>query len=164
MPCVRSDIRIAVGCAVHCMRPSSCMASQTVCMHSPPVVMQSACCPLHAVPCTFCNAWHGCFIDFACWQMVSLLHLADITEQGVTFASPVDGSRMLLTPEHSIRIQNQLGELAENDLCCPTASCIAVLGTAVKPSACGALGTRPCSGSAMHMASLGWQASSPSST
>lgn len=41
--------------------------------------------------------------------MVSLLHLADITEQGVTFASPVDGSRMLLTPEHSIRIQNQLG-------------------------------------------------------
>ena len=43
-------------------------------------------------------------------QMVSLLHLADITEQGVTFSSPVDGSRMLLTPEHSIRIQNQLGE------------------------------------------------------
>ena len=41
--------------------------------------------------------------------MVSLLHLADITEQGVTFASPVDGSRMLLTPEHSIAIQNKLG-------------------------------------------------------
>ena len=44
-------------------------------------------------------------------QMVSLLHLADITEQGVTFASPVDGSRMLLTPEHSIAIQNELGKL-----------------------------------------------------
>ena len=42
-------------------------------------------------------------------QMVSLLHLADITEEGVTFASPADGSRMLLTPEHSIRIQNQIG-------------------------------------------------------
>ena len=41
--------------------------------------------------------------------MVSLLHLAEITEQGVTFSSPADGSRMLLTPEHSIRIQNQLG-------------------------------------------------------
>ena len=45
-------------------------------------------------------------------QMVSLLHLADITEEGVTFSSPVDGSRMLLTPEHSIRIQNQLGALS----------------------------------------------------
>jgi queuine/archaeosine tRNA-ribosyltransferase len=41
--------------------------------------------------------------------MVSLLHLADITEDGVTFQSPVDGSSMLLTPEHSIRVQNQLG-------------------------------------------------------
>lgn len=41
--------------------------------------------------------------------MVSLLHLADITEQGVEFQSPVDGSRMLLTPEHSIKIQSQLG-------------------------------------------------------
>lgn len=42
-------------------------------------------------------------------QMVSLLHLANITEEGVTFASPVDGSQMLLTPEHSIAIQNELG-------------------------------------------------------
>ena len=41
--------------------------------------------------------------------MVSLLHLADITEEGVSFQSPVDGSRMMLTPEHSIQIQNQLG-------------------------------------------------------
>jgi hypothetical protein len=41
--------------------------------------------------------------------MVSLLHLADITEEGVTFQSPVDGSSMLLTPEHSMEIQNQLG-------------------------------------------------------
>ena len=36
-------------------------------------------------------------------QMVSLLHLADITEEGVTFQSPTDGQRMLLTPEHSIQ-------------------------------------------------------------
>ena len=41
--------------------------------------------------------------------MVSLLHLAEITEKGVTFQSPVDGSSMLLTPEHSMQIQNQLG-------------------------------------------------------
>lgn len=41
--------------------------------------------------------------------MVSLLHLAEITEEGVTFQSPVDGSQMLLTPEESIGIQNRLG-------------------------------------------------------
>jgi len=41
--------------------------------------------------------------------MVSLLHLADITEEGVAFQSPTDGSRMLLTPEHSIAVQNRLG-------------------------------------------------------
>lgn len=41
--------------------------------------------------------------------MVSLLALADITEEGVTFQSPVDGSAMLLTPEQSIGIQNRLG-------------------------------------------------------
>lgn len=47
--------------------------------------------------------------DSGGFQMVSLLHLADITEEGVTFQSPVDGSQMLLTPEESIRIQNRLG-------------------------------------------------------
>lgn len=47
--------------------------------------------------------------DSGGFQMVSLLHLADITEEGVTFQSPVDGSQMLLTPEHSIEIQNRLG-------------------------------------------------------
>lgn len=42
--------------------------------------------------------------------MVSLLHLAEITEEGVQFQSPVDGSLMMLTPERSIAIQNKLGE------------------------------------------------------
>src|SRR5690348_16289341 len=41
--------------------------------------------------------------------MVSLLKLAEITEQGVQFASPHDGSLMLLTPEHSISLQNSIG-------------------------------------------------------
>lgn len=43
------------------------------------------------------------------FQMVSLLHLADITEEGVNFESPKDGSKLLLTPEESISIQNNLG-------------------------------------------------------
>ena len=41
--------------------------------------------------------------------MVSLLDLAVITEEGVTFNSPIDGSEMLLTPEESIRHQNNIG-------------------------------------------------------
>lgn len=41
--------------------------------------------------------------------MVSLLDLAVITEEGVTFNSPIDGTEMLLTPEESIRHQNNIG-------------------------------------------------------
>jgi tRNA-guanine transglycosylase len=41
--------------------------------------------------------------------MVSLLKLATITEEGVCFLSPHDGSPMLLTPEHSIALQNTIG-------------------------------------------------------
>jgi hypothetical protein len=33
---------------------------------------------------------------------VSLLKLAEITEEGVKFQSPIDGSEMLLTPEQSV--------------------------------------------------------------
>ena len=41
--------------------------------------------------------------------MVSLLDLAVITEEGVKFNSPIDGSEMMLTPEESIRHQNNIG-------------------------------------------------------
>ena len=41
--------------------------------------------------------------------MVSLLKLAEITEEGVTFESPYDGTQKLLTPEESIKIQNSIG-------------------------------------------------------
>ena len=47
--------------------------------------------------------------DSGGFQMVSLLALADITEEGVTFQSPVDGTTMLLTPEESMRVQNCIG-------------------------------------------------------
>ena len=40
---------------------------------------------------------------------VSLLKLAKVTEDGVCFLSPHDGSPMLLTPEHSISLQNSIG-------------------------------------------------------
>ncbi|EKX51466.1 hypothetical protein GUITHDRAFT_85003 [Guillardia theta CCMP2712] len=47
--------------------------------------------------------------DSGGFQMVSLLKLANITEEGVTFQSPSDGSQMLLTPEKSIQLQNEIG-------------------------------------------------------
>lgn len=41
--------------------------------------------------------------------MVSLLKLANITEQGVSFQSHHDGTPMHLTLEHSIALQNTIG-------------------------------------------------------
>lgn len=47
--------------------------------------------------------------DSGGFQMVSLLELAEITEEGVKFKSPYDGSECMLTPERSIEIQNSIG-------------------------------------------------------
>ncbi|XP_010530164.1 PREDICTED: queuine tRNA-ribosyltransferase catalytic subunit 1-like [Tarenaya hassleriana] len=57
----------------------------------------------------FMNWPRAMLTDSGGFQMVSLLHLANITEDGVTFQSPVDGTPMLLTPEESIQIQNKIG-------------------------------------------------------
>jgi queuine tRNA-ribosyltransferase len=46
--------------------------------------------------------------DSGGFQVFSLAHQRKITEQGVTFASPVDGSRVFLGPEESMRIQRVL--------------------------------------------------------
>lgn len=47
--------------------------------------------------------------DSGGFQMVSLSKLCEVTEEGVTFQSFVDGSKMLLTPEMSIEHQNRIG-------------------------------------------------------
>lgn len=47
--------------------------------------------------------------DSGGFQMVSLLKLATITEEGVKFQSPYDDSEIMLTPEKSIEIQNCIG-------------------------------------------------------
>ncbi|KCV67461.1 queuine tRNA-ribosyltransferase [Fonticula alba] len=47
--------------------------------------------------------------DSGGFQMVSLLKFARVTEEGVLFESPHDGSEMLLTPEKSVEIQNGIG-------------------------------------------------------
>jgi tRNA-guanine family transglycosylase len=41
--------------------------------------------------------------------MVSLSKLSEVTEEGVKFQHPVDGSEIFLTPEKSIEIQNAIG-------------------------------------------------------
>ncbi|KAJ0959808.1 hypothetical protein J5N97_000502 [Dioscorea zingiberensis] len=63
----------------------------------------------------FMNWPRALLTDSGGFQMVSLLHLADITEEGVTFQVifsfdiTVDGKPMLLTPEESIQVQNRIG-------------------------------------------------------
>jgi queuine tRNA-ribosyltransferase catalytic subunit len=47
--------------------------------------------------------------DSGGFQMVSLLKLAHITEEGVCFRHPETNVEMLLTPEESIRCQNVIG-------------------------------------------------------
>lgn len=58
---------------------------------------------------TFMKWKHALLTDSGGFQMVSLLKLSEMTEEGVVFQSPHDGSNMLLTPEKSIEIQNAIG-------------------------------------------------------
>lgn len=54
--------------------------------------------------------WNGNMLtDSGGFQMVSLAKLLSLTEEGVEFESPVDQSKMLLTPELSMGIQNSIG-------------------------------------------------------
>lgn len=55
--------------------------------------------------------WHGSLLtDSGGFQMVSLLKLAEVTEDGVKFQSlSQHKSEVMLTPEHSISIQNAIG-------------------------------------------------------
>ncbi len=57
----------------------------------------------------FMNWPHPILTDSGGYQVMSLSDLRKITEEGVTFASHLDGSRHLLTPERSMEIQRLLG-------------------------------------------------------
>jgi queuine tRNA-ribosyltransferase len=63
---------------------------------------------------------HGDLHDFMHWnkpiltdsggfQVFSLGELRKITEEGVTFRSPINGEKILLTPEKSMQVQRELG-------------------------------------------------------
>jgi queuine tRNA-ribosyltransferase len=47
--------------------------------------------------------------DSGGYQVMSLSELTKVTEEGVAFASHLDGSRHMLSPERSIEVQNLLG-------------------------------------------------------
>ncbi len=54
--------------------------------------------------------WQGPILtDSGGFQVFSLAKMRKITEDGVTFASPVDGSRVFLSPEVSMQVQRDLG-------------------------------------------------------
>ncbi|XP_043251922.1 queuine tRNA-ribosyltransferase catalytic subunit isoform X1 [Colletes gigas] len=57
----------------------------------------------------FMNWRRALLTDSGGFQMVSLLELAKITEEGVKFKSPYNESDCMLSPEHSIQIQNAIG-------------------------------------------------------
>jgi len=57
----------------------------------------------------FMNWKRALLTDSGGFQMVSLLKLAQITEEGVKFTSPYDNSEMNMTPEHSMEIQTAIG-------------------------------------------------------
>ncbi|NXQ31484.1 TGT ribosyltransferase, partial [Alaudala cheleensis] len=52
---------------------------------------------------------HNLLTDSGGFQMVSLLELSEVSEEGVQFQPPHGGDRILLSPERSIEIQNALG-------------------------------------------------------
>ncbi|MBT8094937.1 MAG: tRNA guanosine(34) transglycosylase Tgt [Gammaproteobacteria bacterium] len=53
--------------------------------------------------------WHGPILtDSGGFQVFSLAAMRKVTEEGVTFQSPVNGDTVLLTPEKSIEVQHDL--------------------------------------------------------
>lgn len=70
-------------------------------------------------------SWKGALLtDSGGYQVFSLAKMRKITEEGATFASHIDGSRHLLTPESSIDIQQVIGSdiIMVLDECIPTGS------------------------------------------
>ncbi len=57
----------------------------------------------------FMNWKRSILTDSGGFQVFSLSKLNKITEEGVAFRSPLDGSALFLTPEISVRIQENLG-------------------------------------------------------
>lgn len=67
--------------------------------------------------------WNGSVLtDSGGYQVFSLSQIRRITEEGVEFSSYVDGTKHLLSPEHSIGTQKSIGSdiMMAMDLCIPS--------------------------------------------
>lgn len=56
----------------------------------------------------FMNWKNGLLTDSGGFQMVSLVKLSEVTEEGVRFTSPYDEREIMLSPEKSTEIQNTI--------------------------------------------------------
>ena len=74
--------------------------------------------------------------DSGGYQVMSLSELTKVTEEGVAFASHLDGSRHMLTPERSIEVQRLLGSdiVMQFDQLVPTTSSAAAQQEAMERS------------------------------
>jgi queuine tRNA-ribosyltransferase len=71
------------------------------------------------------TGWRGPWLtDSGGYQVTSLAGSARVDEDGVTFASPLDGSRRQLTPERAVEIQEALG----SDIAMVLDECVPVAG------------------------------------
>jgi len=84
-------------------------------------------------------AWDGPILtDSGGFQVFSLGALRKISEEGVKFASPINGDRLLLTPEESMNIQKTLG----SDIAMVFDECLAYPATEKKAAESMRLSTR----------------------
>jgi len=69
----------------------------------------------------FMNWDRAILTDSGGFQVFSLATPKDIVEEGVNFRSHIDGSKHILTPEKSMKVQNDLGAdiIMAFDECCP---------------------------------------------
>jgi queuine tRNA-ribosyltransferase len=74
--------------------------------------------------------------DSGGYQVMSLSELTKVTEEGVAFASHLDGSRHMLSPERSIEVQRLLGSdiVMQFDQLVPTTSAAAAQAEAMERS------------------------------
>ena len=90
---------------------------------------------------------HGDLHDFMHWerpiltdsggfQVFSLADMRQISEEGVRFASPVNGDRVMLTPESSMQVQHELGSDIQMifDECTPYPATPEVAGASMRLS------------------------------
>jgi queuine tRNA-ribosyltransferase len=69
------------------------------------------------------SRWDGPILtDSGGFQVMSLAALTKVTEEAATFASPIDGSRHVLSPERSIQIQ---ADLLRSDIVMQLDECVA---------------------------------------